>query len=79
MLDPWREGIRDLAAHPNVMCKMSGFVTEADAAHWTPDDLAPYAAHILESFGEDRVMFGGDWPVVLRAASYRRGWTRLTA
>jgi len=78
-LDPWREGIRNLAAFPNVSCKMSGFVTEADAAHWTPDDLAPYAAHILESFGEDRVMFGGDWPVVLRASSYRRWVDTLDA
>jgi len=72
MLDPWREQLRELAAFPNVMCKVSGLVTEADHQRWTPDDLAPYLMHVLEVFGEDRVVFGGDWPVVLQAATYRR-------
>jgi predicted TIM-barrel fold metal-dependent hydrolase len=71
-LDPWREQIRALAALPNVMCKVSGVVTEADHERWTAADLAPYVAHALETFGEDRVVFGGDWPVVLLAASYQR-------
>jgi len=72
VLDPWREQLRELAAFPNVMCKVSGLVTEADHQRWTADELAPYIAHVLEVFGEDRVVFGGDWPVVLQAASYRR-------
>jgi L-fuconolactonase len=72
LLDPWRAEIRELAAMPNVMCKLSGMATEADKEAWTVDDLRPYAEHILASFGEDRVMFGGDWPVVLMASSYRR-------
>ena len=72
VLDPWREQIAALAAFPNVLCKISGLVTEADPAAWTPDDLAPYVAHTLAVFGEDRVMFGGDWPVALLASSYRR-------
>ncbi len=72
LLDPWRSEIRELASLPNVLCKVSGLATEADAQGWTPDDLAPYLAHVLESFGEDRVVFGGDWPVVLGASSYRR-------
>ena len=55
---------------PNVWCKVSGLVTEADPHRWTPDDLAPYLAYALEVFGEDRVMFGGDWPVLLLASSY---------
>lgn len=71
-LDPWREHIRELAAYPNVVCKVSGLVTEADSQHWTPEDLAPYIQHVLESFEEDRVIFGGDWPVVLLASSYAR-------
>jgi L-fuconolactonase len=78
-LDPWREQLRQLALLPNVMCKVSGLVTEADHAGWTPDDLAPYVAHVLEVFGEDRVVFGGDWPVVLQAASYRRWVETLDA
>jgi L-fuconolactonase len=71
-LTPWREQVRALAAYPNVMCKLSGLVTEADQARWTTDDLAPFVQHVLEVFGEDRVAYGGDWPVVLQAASYRR-------
>src|SRR5712692_1335566 len=72
VLDPWRSQIRELAAFPNVMCKVSGMVTEADHKNWTPSDLAPYVAHVLESFGEDRVVFGGDWPVAYQAAPYPR-------
>jgi L-fuconolactonase len=77
VLDPWREQIQALAAFPNVACKVSGMVTEADPLHWTPDDLAPYVSHVLASFGEDRVMFGGDWPVVLHASSYEHWYETL--
>ena len=71
-LEPWRAQIGELASLPNVWCKLSGMATEADREHWTPADLRPYAEHVLASFGEDRVMFGGDWPVVLMASPYRR-------
>ena len=71
-LEPWRAQMRELAALPNVICKVSGAVTEADPEHWTADDLRPYVEHAIEVFGEDRVAFGGDWPVVLMASSYRR-------
>lgn len=79
LLDPWRAQIRELAALPNVICKVSGLVTEADRRHWTPQDLRPYVEHVLESFGEDRVAFGGDWPVVTEAAAYRRWVETLDA
>jgi L-fuconolactonase len=70
--DPWRDEVAELARLPNVVgCKISGLVTEADAQVWTMADLAPYASHVLEVFGEDRVLFGGDWPVVTHAATYR--------
>jgi L-fuconolactonase len=72
LLDPWRDEIRELASFPNVMCKLSGVVTEADKDQWTTADVVPYIEHIIEQFGEDRVMFGGDWPVVLMASPYRR-------
>jgi len=72
-LEPWREHIRALASLPNVACKVSGMANEADKEHWTLDDLRPYAEHVLACFGEDRVMFGGDWPVVLLSSSYT-GW-----
>ncbi|MFC1464069.1 MAG: amidohydrolase family protein [Candidatus Brachytrichaceae bacterium NZ_4S206] len=70
--DPWQAHIRALAALPNVVCKISGMATEADHARWTTDDLRPYFETVFDAFGEDRVMFGGDWPVVLLASSYAR-------
>jgi L-fuconolactonase len=72
LLDPWRDEITELASMQNVVCKVSGMVTEAKAENWTADDLSPYVEHVLNSFGEDRVMFGGDWSVVLLASSYTR-------
>ncbi len=71
-LDPWRARIRSLAALPNVVCKLSGLVTEADLVHWTADDLRPFVAHLVETFGPSRVLFGGDWPVCKLASSYPR-------
>jgi len=69
-LDGWAADIQAVAAHGNISCKLSGMVTEADMAGWAPRDLDPFVRHILTSFGEDRVMFGSDWPVCLQAASY---------
>ena len=69
-MEPWAEQIRALAAYPNVFCKLSGMVTEADWKTWTLDDLRPYADVVLDAFGPHRVMFGSDWPVCLLAASY---------
>jgi L-fuconolactonase len=69
-LEPWATGLRDLAAEPNVTCKLSGMVTEASWTDWKVADLKPYADVVLEAFGPDRVMFGSDWPVCLLAATY---------
>jgi len=77
-LDPWRDQISELAGFSNVTCKVSGLVTEADPTSWTPDDLEPFVAHALSAFGEERVLFGGDWPVVTMASSYRRWVDILT-
>jgi L-fuconolactonase len=71
-LDSWREHMSAMAAFPNVTCKISGVVTEAQPQSWTVDDIRPYVHHALTAFGEDRVLFGGDWPVVLNASSYLR-------
>ena len=73
ILDPWREHIRQLSECPNVHCKISGLVTEADHERWTKEDLKPYIDHIVECFGFDRVMYGGDWPVASQASEYP-GW-----
>ncbi|MFG1818907.1 amidohydrolase family protein [Kribbella sp. NPDC049174] len=69
-LDPWATDLRQLAALPNVTCKLSGMVTEASWTDWKPSDLQPYADVVLDAFGPDRVMFGSDWPVCLLAATY---------
>ena len=61
-----------MAAVPNVRCKFSSLATEADKEHWTLDDLRPYVDHAIDTFGFDRLIFGGDWPVVTLAASYDR-------
>jgi L-fuconolactonase len=66
----WSAWIRELAAEPNVVCKLSGLVTEADWSTWTVADLRPYADVALEAFGPDRLMFGSDWPVCLLAGTY---------
>ena len=69
-LGEWRSRIVPLAALPNVACKLSGLVTEADWSSWTPGDLEPAVEVVLEAFGPDRTMFGSDWPVCLLAADY---------
>ena len=69
-LEPWSSLMATFADLPNVACKLSGMVTEADWSAWTPADLQPYVARVLDLFGEDRVMFGSDWPVCLLAAPY---------
>jgi L-fuconolactonase len=71
-LDPWEQGIRELAAYPNVFCKLSGMITEADWGKWQPENLTPYLDVAFAAFGPDRLMIGSDWPVCLVAASYER-------
>ena len=67
----WQDGMRALAeVGPMVMCKLSGVTTEADHASWTRDQLRPYIDHVIDSFGFNRIMFGGDWPVSELAGKY---------
>jgi L-fuconolactonase len=70
--DEWKEAIHAVAAYPNVYCKISGIVTEADWYHWKPEHFRPYLDTVVEAFGMDRVVFGSDWPVCLVAASYQQ-------
>jgi L-fuconolactonase len=71
-IDSWAHGISRLAEFPNVFCKLSGLVTEADWQHWNPDQIVPFLDVAFESFGPERLMIGSDWPVCLVAASYSR-------
>ncbi|HEX9115626.1 MAG TPA: amidohydrolase family protein, partial [Anaerolineae bacterium] len=77
-LDPWRRHLAELAQFPNVFCKVSGLVTEADHERWTPEALRPYLDHVIDTFGFDRLMFGGDWPVASLATDYPR-WVETLA
>jgi L-fuconolactonase len=71
-IEPWAGELAALARHPNVACKVSGLVTEADWDTWTPGQLVPYVRHAAEAFGPERLLFGSDWPVCLLAADYAR-------
>jgi L-fucono-1,5-lactonase len=70
ILHPWDSDLRVLARSPNVFCKVSGMVTEADWKAWKPAHFAPYLETAFEAFGPERVMIGSDWPVCTVAASY---------
>ena len=72
VFEPWKSEIRRAAQLPNLVCKISGMVTEANHKNWTKEDLKPYIEHVIECFGFDRVMFGGDYPVVTLAAKYQQ-------
>jgi L-fuconolactonase len=71
VMDEWARAMAPFAELDNVYCKLSGMVTEADWTAWETADLVPYVERVIDWFGEDRLMFGSDWPVCLLAASYR--------
>jgi L-fuconolactonase len=69
-IEPWASAISEIASLPNVTCKVSGMVTEADWSSWRSADLTPYIVKAVEMFGADRLMWGSDWPVSTLAATY---------
>jgi len=75
---PWSDDLRELAQRPNVMCKVSGLVTEAEWGAWNADDFRPYLDLVFEAFGEDRLMFGSDWPVCRLSAHYSEVYALLS-
>jgi predicted TIM-barrel fold metal-dependent hydrolase len=75
----WKKDIAEVARRKNVVGKVSGIVVNAEPGKWGPDDLAPVVKHTLEAFGPDRVMFGGDWPVCTKAATYKQWVEALKA
>lgn len=70
----WKKGIKKLSILPNVHCKISGVITRVGEG-WKLADIEPYVAFVIKQFGMDRLVYGGDWPVVLRAGSYL-SWAR---
>jgi L-fuconolactonase len=77
-LSPWREQIEMLARLPNVMCKLSGMLTEAKWHAWREADFRPYLDVVFQAFGVDRLMFGSDWPVALLAGSYEQVYSLVS-
>ena len=69
-IEPWAADIREIAANPNVYCKLSGMVTEADWKNWKPADFEPYLDVVFDAFGGQRLIFGSDWPVCTVVATY---------
>uniref|UniRef100_UPI0040474AA3 amidohydrolase family protein n=1 Tax=Roseivirga sp. TaxID=1964215 RepID=UPI0040474AA3 len=70
VFSPWRDQIQELAKAPNVFCKVSGLVTEANWHNWKMEEIRPYLDIAFNAFGIDRLMFGSDWPVCKLAGSY---------
>lgn len=77
-MEPWLTQFKAAARFPNVYCKLSGMVTEADWENWKPAELKPYVDVALDQFGPDRCMFGSDWPVCILAGSYEAVYNALT-
>ncbi|MCA9289859.1 MAG: amidohydrolase family protein [Phycisphaerales bacterium] len=75
---PWAQSMVDLARRPNVVCKLSGLVTEA-SHQWTVRDLRPFADVLFETFGTERVIWGSDWPVLTTVATYEQWWDATEA
>ena len=73
----WQDNLRTAASYPNIYCKLSGMITEADWQRWQPADLKPYVETALECFGAERCMFGSDWPVCELAGSYQQVYDAL--
>jgi L-fuconolactonase len=69
-MEPWYDLIEQLAQRPNVYCKISGMVTEANWNKWTVKDFQPYFNRVLDVFGANRLMYGSDWPVCVIAGGY---------
>lgn len=78
VLEPWARDLEEAARLPQVYCKLSGMITEADPLSWKPDHLRPYVDHVMRIFGPDRLMFGSDWPVCMLAGTWKEALSAFT-
>ena len=76
--EPWARDIEAASKLPQVYCKLSGMITEADPKSWTAGHLRPYVSHVMRIFGPDRLMFGSDWPVCLPAGAWKEALAAFT-
>ena len=74
IIEPWKSQLRRLAQLPNIHCKVSGMLTEADHQTWQAEQFRPYLDTVFEAFGPSRLMYGSDWPVCLFAGSYAQAY-----
>ncbi len=72
IFDGWAQDMERIAKHPNLYCKISGMITEADHKNWKSEQLSPYVQHVLKVFSFDRLMFGSDWPVCTLAGTWKQ-------
>lgn len=77
IVEGWQDDLKAAAQFPNVYCKLSGMITEADWQNWKPADLKPYVETALEAFGPERCMYGSDWPVCELAGTYEQAFHAL--
>jgi L-fuconolactonase len=76
--EPWARDMEAASQLPQVYCKLSGMITEADPKSWTADHLRPYVNHVLRIFGPDRLMFGSDWPVCMLVGTWKEALAAFT-
>jgi L-fuconolactonase len=76
--EPWARDIEAASRLPQVYCKLSGMITEADPKAWIAEHLRPYVKHVMRIFGPDRLMFGSDWPVCLLAGTWKEALAAFT-
>jgi L-fuconolactonase len=73
-MEPWASSMAEIAAFPNVHAKLSGLNTASDLANWTVADWQPYVDFMVKTYGANRVMMGGDWPVIVLGNTYVEIW-----
>jgi L-fuconolactonase len=73
-IEPWASSMKEIAAFPNVYTKLSGLNTASDLENWTVADWQPYVDLMVETFGAERIMMGGDWPVIVLGNTYVEVW-----
>jgi len=76
--DGWATLMKAIGKYPNVYCKLSGLITEANYNTWTPEQIKPYLELVFEAFGSKKLLFGSDWPVCLVAGNYEQVKTLIT-
>ena len=73
-MEPWASSMAEIAVFPNVYAKLSGLNTASDLANWSVADWQPYVDFMVKTYGANRVMMGGDWPVIVLGNTYVEIW-----